>query len=104
MSERKISLGPTIAQQDAAMKRIRERQITDALLTEGAQKIDEQRAELARLRAHVAALEADKAALTTALYECETVMMIVAPRSHKDEYLATLSAVRLNLAAHGTKP
>ena len=59
--------------------------------------------ELARLRAHVAALEADKAALTAALHTCETVMMIVEPRSHKDEYLATLSAVRLNLAAHGTK-
>ena len=57
-----------------------------------------------RLREQVAALEADKAALTTVLRECETMMMIVAPRSHKDEYLATLSAVRLNLAAHGTKP
>jgi hypothetical protein len=41
--------------------------------------------------------------LYEALYQCETVMMIVQPRSHTKEYLACLEQARLALAKASEK-
>ena len=81
-----------------------------------------EKVELARLRAHVAALEADKAALTTALHpfaEFRRVQagVITAPYPQSGDWQAIstrqgdaqitiedLELARATLAAHGTEP
>lgn len=82
------------------MKRLRERQIRDALMIEGSQKIDEQRAELDRLRA-------DRDALAVAL---EKVVRFSTP--HPTDTLEDLpndlrhilAIAKDALAKHGGKP
>ena len=66
--------------------------------------------ELARLRAHVAALEADKAALTTALYKlqswgaCFIEKSSISAETLWREFPIAMKEARATLAAHGTKP